>query len=471
MYTLSEVIVLSAPLATVLLMLAFMPLAVPKFWSRYEWVVLPIISAISIICSYLKLPDFQEVMQGSLVEDYLPFIIMVLTLYVLSHGIQVRLSAPPSTLANSLFLGIGSIFASLIGTTGASMLFLPSFLTMNKDRQHKSHLVIFFIFLMANIGGMLTPLGDAPILLGYLHGVGFSWSIIKLFPIWVVSTAGCLLTFYFIDRFFLRRELIENGPPSKHSESELLLGDTEHRSGVYTDVHEHSSPGAIQQEADCGGEQSSFSLSVSGWVNVALLAITVVTLFVEFHSITVGSITIPHMLIRNVILIALTVISLLRSRPCKIDFSPFADVAKTFLVIFITIAPVVSILVQNSEAIHAFMMRMAAGSDGTSVYFWLCSLTSAFLDNAPSYLLFFNIAGGNADELVNAYPHILIAISSSSVIMGTITYIGNAPNLMIRSIAEKRGIKMPSFLGYMVWAVAIILPIGYLLPRFIRLLG
>jgi Na+/H+ antiporter NhaD/arsenite permease-like protein len=417
-------------------MLAVMPLVTPRFWERYEWTILLSISVISIICSYVKLPDFREVMHHSLVDDYLPFIIMVFTLYVLSHGIRVRIEAPPSTLTNVVFLGVGNIFASLIGTTGASVLLLNSFLTINKERQHKAHLVIFFIFMMANIGGMLTPLGDAPILLGYLHGVNFGWSLVKLFPIWFVSTVMCMACFYLIDKFFLRKEMEHVGTEDGQGDSEKYY--------------------------------RKFSISVSGWKNVTLLVLTVVTLFIEFQGVGIGSVTIPCTLIRNVLLLAFAMTSLLTGKRDRMDFSPFSDVAKTFLVIFITIAPVISILDINSDLIHAFLIQMSDKADIASVYFWTCSLTSAFLDNAPSYLMFFNIAGGDADALMGAYPSILVSISSSSVIMGAITYIGNAPNLMVRSMAERSGIKMPSFIEYMAWACAIILPIGVGLTWLIR---
>jgi Na+/H+ antiporter NhaD/arsenite permease-like protein len=437
-------------------MLAVMPLIASRFWKKHEWTVLLSIALISVVCTYVKLPNFKEVMYHSLVDDYLPFIIMVFTLYVLSNGIHVKIKASSSTLTNTIFLGVGNIFASLIGTTGASVLLLHSFLAINKGRQHKTHLVIFFILTMANIGGMLTPLGDAPILLGYLHGVDFEWSLVKLFPIWFVSTAICMACFYLIDKFFLRKE-------REHIDTEAISTQVvDEVNTVLTD----EAVDELSQECD-GKSNRRFSISISGLGNVTLLLLTVVTLFVEFQDLIIGSITISHMLIRNMLLLTFAAISLFTRKCNDIDFSPFSDVAKTFLVIFITIAPVVSILDINSDRIHALFMQMTDETNVASVYFWICSITSAFLDNAPSYLLFFNIAGGDANALMSAYPNILVAISSSSVIMGAITYIGNAPNLIVRSIAEKRGIKMPSFIEYMAWAGAIILPIGVILTLLI----
>jgi Na+/H+ antiporter NhaD/arsenite permease-like protein len=429
-YALYEIVALAAPFVATLLALAFMPIVAAKFWGKYEWVALPAISVVSIALSYAKLHDFAPVMRASIISDYLPFIIMVFALYVLSNGIHVKIKASSNGVSNMIFLGVGSVFSSLIGTTGATVLLLPSFLKMNDSRNHKTHLVIFFIFMMANIGGMLTPLGDAPILIGYLHGVGFEWIFARMLPIWFASAVMCLIPFYFIDKFFLNLEKRVDAPPINRDEK--------------------------------------FSISVRGWGNITLLFLTVAVLFVEFQEVKIEGVAISPALIRNAIFMIFALSSLLARKQSKIDFAPFSDVAKTFLMIFITMAPVMSILNANSDAVQGLFMDMKDKTDITSAYFWLCSITSAFLDNAPSYLLFFNIAGGNANELMENYPNILIAISSGSVIMGAVTYIGNAPNLMVRSLAEKAGIKMPSFVGYMAWSSAVIIPVGIALTILIK---
>lgn len=301
------------------------------------------------------------------------------------------------------------------------MLFLRPFLEMNKDRHHKSHLIIFFIFLVSNIGGLLTPLGDPPLLLGYLHGIDFTWELKNLIGYWLGYLAICLSILYIIDDFVLRKENLEH-----------KLKDRK------------------------------FSIEIGGWLNIALILSTVFVLFFDFKDFDLH---IPHMCIKNVILLLFCAISFTNSRikKEKIDFSPFGEVAGTFFVIFIVIAPVLFILNTNSDAIHKYIIDMSNGSDGSMVYFWLCSLASSFLDNAPSYLLFFNMAGGNPQELMYVYPNVLKAISISAVVMGSVTYIGNAPNMMVKSIADKRGIKMPSFVGYMLWSCTIILPISLII--------
>ena len=185
-----------------------------------------------------------------------------------------------------------------------------------------------------------------------------------------------------------------------------------------------------------------------------------------FANINFNFFDVPQIFIKNAVLLIFCAVSIYNKKTRhekKIDFEPFKEVVRTFFVIFIVIAPVLFILEENSSEIQKLITNLSNGNDGTSVYFWMCSLASSFLDNAPSYLLFFNVAGGNANELMHTYPSILKAISVSSVVMGAMTYIGNAPNMMVRSIALKKGIKMPSFVGYMAWSILIILPISFLM--------
>jgi Na+/H+ antiporter NhaD/arsenite permease-like protein len=341
---------------------------------------------------------------------------MLFTLYLLSHGIHIRIESPAGTLPNALFLGIASVFSSIIGTTGASMLFLGPFLKMNKCREKKAHLLIFFIFLVCNIGGLLTPLGDPPLFLGYLHGINFSWFFKNLFFYWALYVFICISIMCFIDKIIIRKEK-----------------DIDHNKKV--------------------------KLEVKGMFNIALIILAVFALFYLSNN-----------LIKNFVLLTICTISFfhLKRHEHKIDFSPFFEVARTFLTIFIVIAPVLFILEKNSYHIHKYITNISENSDGSIIYFWLCSLASSFLDNAPSYLLFFNMAGGNAQELMFASSGILKAISVSAVVMGAMTYIGNAPNMMVRSIAEKKGIKMPSFLGYMLWSCSIIIPISFLISLMLR---
>ena len=397
-----------------------MPLIAPKFWHKNEKLIFGIITIISIVSSFMLIKNPTEILKHAIIDDYIPFIITLFTLYTLSHGIHINLNSTPSTFVNIIFLAISSVFASIIGTPGAAMLFLRPFLEMNKDRQSKTHLVIFFIFLVANIGGLLTPLGDPPLLLGYLHGVDFFWELKNTFFYWFGYISIALGILYVIDKIILKKD------------REFL-------------------------------KKSKINLDISGWINVALIIATVVVLFAN---INFNFFDVPQIFIKNAVLLIFCAVSIYNKKTRhekKIDFEPFKEVVRTFFVIFIVIAPVLFILEENSSEIQKLITNLSNGNDGTSVYFWMCSLASSFLDNAPSYLLFFNVAGGNANELMHTYPSILKAISVSSVVMGAMTYIGNAPNMMIKSIALKKGIKMPSFVGYMAWSILIILPISFLM--------
>ena len=424
-----EIAILSLPLFMVLLSLAFMPLIAPKFWHKNEIFAFSTVSAVSIISVYGMLSDANHILKDAIIDDYLPFIIMLFTLYILSHGIHIKLKTTSNTKTNIMFLGCCSLFSSIIGTTGASVLFLRPFLEINKDRHYKTHLIIFFIFLVSNIGGLLTPLGDPPLLLGYLHGIDFSWELKNIFFYWVAYIFVCLLILYIIDRIMLKKEI----------------------------ARQH----VVNQK---------FAIEIGGWLNIALIISTIFVLFFELKNINIHiphmcDFIVPHIYIKNFMLLIFCAISFYMGKKNnkKIDFAPFKEVARTFLVIFIVIAPVLFILNENSDVIHKYIIDISNGNDGSIIYFWLCSIASAFLDNAPSYLLFFNMAGGNPEELMNIYPKVLKAISISSVVMGAMTYIGNAPNMMVRSIADKNGVKMPSFIGYMAWSCLIIFPISFVI--------
>jgi Na+/H+ antiporter NhaD/arsenite permease-like protein len=419
-------VILSIPLVIVLFSVALMPLIAPKFWRKSEDITFLVISVFSIASVCTMLPEAGTVIKCALIDDYLPFIIMLFTLYVLGHGIHIRLKAPSSTLTNASFLACGSILASFIGTTGASMLLLRPFLAINKDRLSKVHLIIFFIFLIANIGGLLTPLGDPPLLLGYLSGVDFSWELRNITFYWLSYVIVCITIFSIVDKIMTQRACHKS---------------VKHR----------------------------VSIKVRGLPHIVLIVATVFILFFNFeHDFTlklpyICHCIVPHICLKNAILLGFCVISfcLQRKQRESVDLEAFKEVSKIFLVIFIVIAPVIFMLNQNSDLIHRYIVNTSNGTDGAPIYFWLCAAASSFLDNAPSYLLFFNMAGGDAGELMYTYPNILKAISISAVVMGSMTYIGNAPNIMVKSMAAKNGIQMPSFLGYMTWSCLVILPISF----------
>ncbi|MDR2598337.1 MAG: sodium:proton antiporter [Holosporales bacterium] len=409
-----DVLVLSLPLIFLLLSLALLPLICSKLWHKYELLIFACISVVSIASFILTSRDKAIItLEKVIVDDYIPFIITLFTLYVLSHGIRIVVRFRPTTMVNLVFLGCGSVLSSIIGTTGASMLLLKPFLEMNKPRHKTSHLVIFFIFLISNIGGLMTPLGDPPLLIGYLKGIDFLWEIENLHSCWLMYLFSCLTILYFIDK----RKLV-----------------TEKRLEGWRPIDEGS------------------PIVISGMLNVFLILTTVAILFIDTIDV----------LSRNILLTVICVISIIDGKRSgkTIDLGPFREVLITFFVIFIVIAPVLHVLEVNSSSIHAKIAEWSSSVSESTIYFTMCALASSFLDNAPSYLLFFNMAGGNAQELMTTSAGVLKAISVSAVVMGSMTYIGNAPNMMVKSIAKRAGIEMPSFLGYIGWTMAIILPIS-----------
>jgi Na+/H+ antiporter NhaD/arsenite permease-like protein len=394
-----QIVSLSLPFVFVLLSVAAMPLLAPSFWHKFEILILSAVAVVSVISTTLIIDTSTIMLKQVLLEDYIPFIIMLFTLYTLSHGIYVKINSTPTTISNIIFLFVGSIISSLIGTTGASMLLLRSFLDMNKARKRKAHLVIFFIFLISNAGGLLSPLGDPPLLLGYLHGVKFFWCIQNLFGAWLFFVVSCLIVLAVVDHTITKKEPVQK-------------------------------------------DNKRFSFEISGMPNVVLVVLTVFVLFID-----------GNFFFRNLMLISFCILSITKFQKQKIDFAPFREVAVTFAVIFIVIAPVLFIL-------NGYQGEICKHLHGTQSYFWMCGTLSSFLDNAPSYLLLFDMCGGTANQVA------LKAISIGAVVMGSVTYIGNAPNMMVRSIAVKNQIKMPSFIGYIGWSFAIVLPLSFVLSLF-----
>ena len=424
-------LILISPMILVLFSLAFLPLISPKFWEKYEIRLLATISVLSVIADLTYIPHANRLISHAILQDYLPFIITLFTLYTLSNGINIKIDAKPNTIGNIIFLVVGGALSSLIGTTGSAMLLIKPFLTFNKKRQVKQHLVIFFIIIIANIGGLLTPLGDPPLLLGYLNGIDFLWLLGHMYKYWFFYILLCLSIFYVIDTIILSKD--ENA-----------------------------------REAIKNYDKAP-SISIDGILNIILLVLTALILFMNFNmKINIGGLEVSSVSLKYFILLLFSGISLrLRNKNIEqINFKPFLEVVRTFLVIFIVLAPVLYLMKHNSDSIHKFLDSIS--NDGKNIptaYFLLCSLASAFLDNAPSYLLFFKMSGCIAKELMTSSSQILTAISVSSVVMGSLSYIGNAPNMMVKNISTNNKIKMPSFIAYCLYASAIIVPISYLLIK------
>jgi Na+/H+ antiporter NhaD/arsenite permease-like protein len=391
------------PFVAMLLAIAILPLRVPHWWepNRNKLLVALVLGAPILVMYLVRDP-------GALVHtahDYVSFIVLLAGLYVISGGILLRGDLEATPLVNTGFLAVGAAMASFVGTTGASMLLIRPLLQTNRERTHVRHTVIFFIFLVSNIGGMLTPLGDPPLFLGYLQGVPFAWTF-SLWRPWLLMNL-VLLALYFV-------------------------WDTR----AYTD----EPLAAIRRD-----RAQLEPLRVRGGLNVLPLAGVVVA---------VALLGAPW---REVAIVGLAALSAWRTpaairRDNGFTTYPIVEVAVLFLGIFLTMIPALELLRLRGDEL---------GVRAPWQFFWATGVLSSFLDNAPTYLTFLALAQGLrlAPEVVGVPAAILAAISVGAVAMGANSYIGNAPNFMVKAIAEEAGVKMPSFAGYMVYSAAILLPL------------
>ncbi|HEX6981197.1 MAG TPA: sodium:proton antiporter [Balneolaceae bacterium] len=431
------------PFVGILLSLAIIPLFAPEFWHHHFGKVSAFWALTAIIPMYLSFgfeTMLYEILHVYLLE-FIPFIILLLALFTISGGIRIKGYLKGTPEVNTLILFIGTILASWMGTTGAAMLMIRPLLRANKERKHKVHMVVFFIFLVANVGGSLTPLGDPPLFLGFLQGVSFFWTTTHLF--WEMSFVVVLLlgVYYILDRILYNKE------------------------GGLTEVN----------------EEDKIPLGIEGGFNFILLAgVPLAVLFSGVYDLgefTVYGIHITYQsLISNVILLILTWLSWKftskESRAANgFTWFPIEEVAKIFAAIFVTIIAPLAMLAAGSQGALDFVTELVFkpnGDPNNVMFFWVTGSLSAFLDNAPTYLVFFEAAGGNAEILMTTLSETLMAVSSGAVFFGAVTYIGNAPNFMVKSIAETSGVEMPSFGGYMLWSVGILVP-TYLLVTWIFL--
>jgi Na+/H+ antiporter NhaD/arsenite permease-like protein len=371
------------------------------------------------------------------VLEYLPFIILLLALFTISGGIRLtgRLVGTPQL--NALMLLVGTVLASWMGTTGAAMLLIRPLIRANTHRKNKIHVIVFFIFLVANIGGSLTPLGDPPLFLGFLKGVSFFWTTTAMFLPMLFMVIVLLLLFLIIDTYYHRKEN-KDGVVVNESSNERL-----------------------------GLEGSVNFIFLIGVIGAVLLSgIWKSGIVINVYHVPVGLQNIT----RDLLLLLFTALSwLLTSETIRknnqFTWFPIQEVAKLFAGIFITIIPTIAILKAGSEGVLASIVNSvsADGEPINTMYFWATGILSSFLDNAPTYLVFFNTAGGDAIQLMGELKATLLAISAGAVFMGANSYIGNAPNFMVKSIAQERGIDMPSFFGYMLkYSVPILFPLYFL---------
>jgi Na+/H+ antiporter NhaD/arsenite permease-like protein len=391
-----------------LLFIAIFPLTHGHIWERNR--------NKAIICGILSLPvvilfyhygNFQPLLHE--IKEYFSFIILLAALYIISGGIYLSGDIEGSPRNNTLFLLLGGIIANIFGTTGASMLLIRPFLKTNRERRLIAHIPIFFIFVVANIGGMLTPIGDPPLFMGYLRGVPFFWTL-RLLPHWLFMMAAVLICFYFVDRYFWKRE----------------------------------SRQAIRLE-----KKMVEPLALHGKINLILIIGV---------SVCVIALSSPF---REGAMISLAILSLLFTPRIvhhrnEFHYGPIVEVAVLFAGIFITMVPSLLILEARGAEIGVRLPWH---------FFWTGGGLSSFLDNTPTYVTFLSLAQGLThttglpNEIIGMPIKYLEAISVGTVLMGANTYIGNGPNFMIKTICEHRKIKMPSFFGYMLWSCAILVPL------------
>ncbi len=424
------------PFAGVLLSIALMPLLAPEFWHHhYGKVIIAWALAFLLPCAYAFGPAVAGAnFAHALLAEYVPFILLLTALFTVAGGIYIRGNLQGSPGLNTAMLAIGAVLASFMGTTGASMLMIRPLIRANDNRANKAHVVVFFIFIVSNAGGSLTPLGDPPLFLGFLKGVDFFWTVRHIFPETLFLVGALLALFYLIDGWYFRRRQ-EIVPPDPTSDSQRI----------------------------------GFDGAANFWLLGLIAALVLLSGFwksaivFDVYGTELG---LPG-LVRDGGLIAVTLLSVALT-PSQVhddnqfSWGPMAEVAKLFAGIFLTIIPVIEMLKAGVNGPFSAVVSSVTRPDGTpdpAMYFWAAGVLSSFLDNAPTYLVFFNTAGGDPVVLMNALAPTLAAISAGAVFMGANTYIANAPNLMVKAVAEDQGVRMPGFFGYMAWSGAILIPL------------
>jgi Na+/H+ antiporter NhaD/arsenite permease-like protein len=424
------------PFLGILLSIAAGPLLFAKLWHAHygkivlAWALLTLVPLAIVAGSGPALATVLQV----LLSDYVSFILLLFALYTVAGGILIsgRIRTRPWT--NLGILTLGTAAASLVGTTGASLILVRPLIRANAWRRHNVHVVIFFIFLAGNIGGALTPLGDPPLFVGFLLGVDFLWPAQNLWLQTLIVATPVLATFFIVDASLFRDEALSAEPPAE-------------------------------------------PLRVRGLINLVLFAAIIATIVgtsawkpgIAFH-VYKTELQLQNML-RDGILVVIAIASLLLTHDEHraangFTWEPIREVAILFAGIFVAIAPVMAMLQAGPSGTFGFLLQAVTARDGSpheAAYFWLTGALSAFLDNTPTYVIFFELAGGDAKQLMGPLAGTLASISMGAVYMGALTYIGNAPNFIVRAIAEERGIAMPNFFAYMLWAALVLIPLFALL--------
>ena len=436
------------PFIGILLSIALIPLIKPSFWHHHYGKVSAFWGILFLI--FFSINFFDHTLFYILevyLREFIPFIILLLALFTVSGGILITGNLSGTPILNLSILLIGTCLASIMGTTGASMLLIRPLIRANAWRKNKVHLVVFFIFLVSNIGGSLTPIGDPPLFLGFLKGVDFTWTLIHMYKPMLFVSSLLLVLFFIIDNYYYKKE------------------------------------------ADTAPLPGKLSIKIDGKINFLLIGFIIIAVIVSGNE-TLKNIDLANYnilpykelmslgtLIQLIVLLIVTWISLkITPKECRdgngFSWEPIKEVAKLFATIFLTMIPAIEMLKGVTKEIGpmSWMKSIIIDEQGTNIdymYFWLTGILSSLLDNAPTYLVFFTTALGehNVDWLMIT-GNTLLAISCGAVFMGAMTYIGNAPNFMVKSIAEENKISMPSFFGYMFWSILILIPI-FILTSFI----
>lgn len=422
------------PFVGILLSIALFPLIKPHFWHHHYGKI----SLFWGVAFFIAFAAWFGISTGIfyLLEvymlEFIPFITLLLALFTVAGGIQLKGELAGTPKVNTIMILIGAVLASFMGTTGAAMVVIRPILKANEWRRNKVHIVVFVIFVVANIGGGLTPLGDPPLFLGFLKGINFFWTVTHMLPLVGFCVVILLAVFFILDSYYYSKE--ENRPAKT-----------------------------------AGGGK----LSIAGIPNIILLPC--VTLAVLASSMKLGDaftlhyVTVPWASVLQVGLLLIITVASMKITDTAIreangfNWEPILEVAKLFATIFITMVTPIAMLKAGADGPMGAIIKGVADSNGEFInanFFWATGTLSSFLDNAPTYLVFFNTAGGNPLDLMTTHAHTLLAISAGAVFMGANTYIGNAPNFMVKSIAEENGVPMPSFFGYMFkYSVVFLIPL------------
>ena len=424
------------PFCGILLSIALFPLLTPHFWhhhygkvSLFWWIVFFVAFSF-----YFGLGTGTFYLLEVYILEFIPFITLLLALFTVAGGIQLKGDLAGTPKVNTIMILIGGILASLMGTTGAAMVTIRPILRANQWRKKKVHIVVFVIFVVANVGGGLTPLGDPPLFLGFLKGVDFFWTVVHMLPL-VAFVVGILLVIFFImDTIYYKQE---------------------------------------EKPAVSDNSDNKEKLQLVGVPNMILLPCIVLAVLSSSLNLgtafTIHYVEVPSATILQVaLLLLITFVSLKVSKPeiregNGFNWEPIKEVAKLFATIFMTMVTPIAMLKAGADGPMGAVIKGVVDSSGefiNSHFFWATGTLSSFLDNAPTYLVFFNTAGGNPVDLMTTHASTLLAISAGAVFMGANTYIGNAPNFMTKSIAEEWGVPMPSFFGYMFkYSIPILIPV------------